>query len=101
MKAVCAVLLCAMLSITIRSRAVPLSGQVKENLANNAVVGARVTLFSPDLRIFREQRIDLAGRYSLNLIAEGNYRLGIAAIGFEYQERAVSVSNLPVTNNFM
>ena len=79
---------------------VPLSGEVKESLGNNAVVGGRVTLFSADLRLFREQRTDLSGRYSLPLVAEGNYRLGVAAVGYEYQERPVTVSNAPVTNNF-
>ena len=78
----------------------PISGQVKENAGNNAVVGARVTLFTPDLRLFREQRTDLSGRYSLGFVAEGNYRLGVAAIGFEYQETAITVGSVALTNNF-
>lgn len=86
--------------LVVTGRAVPLTGHVKESLGNNAVVGARVTLFSPDLRLFREQRTDGAGKYSLPLVAEGNYRLGVAAVGYDYQERAVTVSSAPVTNNF-
>src|SRR6266478_6919328 len=91
---------CALMMLILTGRGVPLSGQVKEALGNNAVVGARVTLFSPDLRLFQEQRTDAFGNYSLTLVAEGNYRLGVAAVGYEYQEREVAVSNVPVTNDF-
>src|SRR5215813_5600580 len=94
------VITCVALMVAAPSEAVPLSGQVKENFGNNAVVGARVTLFTSDLRLFREQRTDGLGRYSLGLVVEGNYRLGVAALGYDYQERVVTVSNLPITNDF-
>jgi hypothetical protein len=101
MKAGRVVLLCLALLTATTSEAVLLTGQVKESLGNNAVVGARVTLFNSDLRLFREQRTDLSGKYSFDLVAEGNYRLGIAALRYEYQERGVVVTNAPVTNNFV
>ena len=91
---------CALMVLIENGHAVPISGQVKEVPGNNAVVGVRITLFSPDLRLFREQRTDGFGKYSLPLVAEGNYRLGAAAVGYEYQEVALAVSNVPVTNNF-
>jgi hypothetical protein len=81
-------------------RAVPLTGVVKESSSINAIVGARVTLFTPDLRLFREQRSDAQGNYSFSYVAEGTYRLGVTALNYEYQERSVTVSNAPVTNAF-
>src|SRR5712691_8582426 len=101
MKAVRAALgmFCLMVLIMTGS-AVPLSGRVLQNLGSNSVVGARVTLFTPDLRIFREQRTDGSGTFQFSYIAEGTYRLGVAALNYEYQERTVVVSNAPVTNVF-
>ena len=60
-----------------------------------------MTLFTPDLKIFREQRTDAAGNYSFSYVAEGTYRLGVSALNYEYQERSVTVSNTPVTNDFL
>src|SRR6266850_3003237 len=91
---------CALMVLGVNGRAVPISGHVTEALGSNAVVGARVMLFSSDLRLFREQRSDGQGNYSFTVVAEGNYRLGVAALGYEYQERALTVSNTAVTNNF-
>src|SRR5436309_10253865 len=91
---------CCLMVLVVAGKAVTISGQVKEALGNSVVVGARVTFFSPDLRLFREQRTDALGKYSFGYIAEGNYGLGVAAVGYEYQERAVTISNIPVTNNF-
>ena len=101
MKAGRVVLLCLALFGAMRCGAVPLSGRVKENLGNNSVVGARVTLFTQDLRLFREQRSDGQGSYSFGYVVEGTYRLGVAGLNYEYQERSVTVSNAPVTNNFV
>src|SRR6266478_1203066 len=91
---------CALILLIESGRAMPISGRVIEALGNNAVVGARVTLFSSDLRLFREQRTDGFGRYSLPFVAEGSYRLGVVAVGYEYQEVAVVVSNAPMTHVF-
>src|SRR5882672_1268421 len=91
---------CALMVLGVNGRAVPISGHVTEALGSNAVVGARVMLFSSDLRLFREQRSDGQGNYSFTVVAEGNYRLGVAALGYEYQERALTVWNVAVTNNF-
>src|SRR6266542_483160 len=90
----------ALMGLIVTGKAVPISGQVNDTLGNAALTNARVTFFTPDLRLFREQRTDAFGKYSLTLVAEGNYRLGVAAVGYEYQERPVAISNVPVTNNF-
>src|SRR5438034_2951191 len=92
---------CALMLLVVDGKAMPISGQVKEALGNSTVAGARVTLFSPDLRLFREQRTDALGNYSFGYVAAGNYWLGVAAVGYEYQERAVTISDIPVTNNFI
>jgi hypothetical protein len=83
------------------ARAVPVSGQLRESPSSNVIAGARVTLFTPDLRFFREQRSDGSGNFKFDYIGAGNYRIGIAAIGYEYQESAVTVSNVPVSDDFL
>ncbi len=70
-------------------------------MTSNAVAGARVTLFTPSLQLFREQRSRSDGRFQFDYVGEGDYRLGVAAMGFEYQERSLSVSNVAVTQNFI
>ena len=88
--------------IAVFGRAVPITGVVSDSSPSNAVVaGARVMLFTPDLQLFREERSDAQGSYSFNYVPEGMYRLGVAALDYEYQERSVVVSNAQViTNNF-
>ncbi|MDB6111266.1 MAG: hypothetical protein JWR69_3016 [Pedosphaera sp.] len=81
-------------------QAVSVSGQIRESASSYAIPGARVTLFSADLRFFREQRSDAVGNFQIGYIGEGTYRLGVAALGYEYQERTVTVSNTPVTLSF-
>ena len=45
-----------------RVNAVPISGEVHDNSSGNAIVTARVTLFTSDLRFFRDQRSTGAGK---------------------------------------
>lgn len=71
---------------------VSITGRV-QNASSNAVAGARVTLFTSDLRYFEEERSGADGRFEFQYVAEGGYRLGVAGLRHEYQERAVSVSN--------
>jgi hypothetical protein len=60
----------------------------KVTLASSAapVAGARVTLFTPSLSFFREVRTSAGGRYALADVPAGSYRLGVAALGLDYQE---------------
>src|SRR5438876_12423850 len=77
--------------------AVPVAGTVRNMSTSQPISGARVTLFSADLGSFREQRTQTSGSYEFDYIGEGNYRLGVAAPGYEYQERGLSGSNVAVS----
>jgi len=57
-------------------------------------------LFTKDLRFFREQRSDAQGSFQFNYIGEGTYQLGVASLGYDYQERTLTVSNVPVISGF-
>ena len=100
MKAVGVVCALVTLFAAMSSKGVPVTGRVEDVSSSNAVGGARVTLFTTDLRLFREQRSDGQGNFTFSYVAEGSYRLGVAAVGYDYQEREVTITNLGVTNNF-
>jgi hypothetical protein len=57
--------------------------------AGAVIRNARVTLFSADTVLFREARVTSGEPYRFEPLAHQEYRLGIAARGFEYQERTV------------
>lgn len=80
--------------------AVPVSGLVIDSLGAQGVTNARVTLFSADLQYFRETRTQSDGRFEFRYVGSGTYSLGVAALNYNYQERAVNVAALPVTNLF-
>ena len=74
---------------------VSISGRVQD-VSSNAVAGARVTLFTvftTDIGYFEEERTDVAGRFEFQYVPAGAYRLGVAALGHEYQEQTISASN--------
>src|SRR5438128_12251856 len=52
------------------------------------VANARITLFIPSLSFFREVRTGTDGAYSMSTVPTGQYSLGVAARGLEYQEVA-------------
>lgn len=64
------------------------------------VVNARITLFTPDLAFFREARADGAGLYTFDDVPPGMYQLGACALGLEYSESTVNVSDPGITQNF-
>ena len=78
-----------------------LTGRVTENSASNVVSAARVTMFTSDLQLFREVRSAVDGTFSFPLVGLGTYRVGVAALGYEYQETSVNVTGLAVTVNFV
>jgi hypothetical protein len=55
------------------------------------VAGARVTLFLPDLSLFRETRTDPDGEFDIDGVQPGQYWLGVAAPGYGYSETAAVV----------
>lgn len=67
---------------------------------NLPVAEARVTLFTPDLLFFREARTDTNGMGAFSLLGEGEYRLGVTAMDFDYQEITVAVTDTGVTQSF-
>jgi galactose oxidase-like protein/carboxypeptidase family protein len=89
------VLLCGYAAV-----AVPVSGTVIEALGGPGIENARVTLFSADLQYFREARTRSDGTFEFQYVGSGTYRLGVAAINYDYQERALIVDALSVTNLF-
>lgn len=55
------------------------------------VANARVTLFTPGLEAFFETRALGDGSYSMDRIVPGKYELGVAAVGYEYEQIGVNV----------
>src|SRR6266508_4271941 len=81
-------------------RASQVTGQLTNAANGNAIAAARVTLFTSDLRLFHETRSDIAGDFSFERVGFGSYRLGVAALGYEYNEATLSVTGLVVSVNF-
>jgi galactose oxidase-like protein/carboxypeptidase family protein len=75
-------------------------GTVREARSFQLVAGARVTVFVPSLGFFREARTDVRGRFTIQPVPDGSYRLGVAARDFEYQERDVTLSGSAVATDF-
>lgn len=100
MKSLVVVWLVLIVAAAACARASQVTGQISDSSTSNAVVGARVTLFTPDLQFFRETRSDTDGTYAFNLVGMETYRLGVAAVGREYQEVSISVTGLVATMNF-
>jgi hypothetical protein len=84
--------LAAFVALCLAAHGVSIVGMVQDG-SSSGVAGARVTLFTPELRYFEEERTGADGRFEFQYVAAGNYRLGVAALRYEYQERSVSVSN--------
>ncbi len=72
------------------SWAATLTGSIDDGV--NPVATARVTLFDDSLTTFLETRSDAAGGWSLIGAPTGNYRLGVAARGFEYVEIPITIT---------
>lgn len=84
---------------TARAAALP-SVQGRVTNASSPVANARVTLFTPNLAVFREARTDNFGRYAIKYPGFGVFRVGVAAVGSDYQEVELVVEDLPVTLDF-
>src|SRR5687768_11589732 len=92
---------CVLLLIaSVRATAVPVSGNVFFGGTMVPVTNARVTLFTMNLQFFREVRTATSGAFLFQHVGEGSYRLGVAARGFEYVERALAISNTAAATNF-
>lgn len=80
--------------------AVSVTGRISDSATLSSIAQARVTLFTPDLQYFREARTDSSGNFQFSDIASGTHQLGVAARGYEYQERSVALSIPSVSENF-
>ena len=90
--------LCALVALTSHATAGSVSGTV---IADEAPVpNARVTLFVPTLEQFFEQRTDARGGYAFGNVPLGEYRLGVAAVSYEYQEVEASVKDTHLIVDF-
>lgn len=67
-----------------------IAGRVQELGTLLPVAGARLTLFRPDLAFFREVRSDANGAFLFTGVPPGTYRLGAAALRFDYAEVEVA-----------
>ncbi|MBA3709283.1 MAG: carbohydrate-binding protein, partial [Planctomycetes bacterium] len=68
-----------------------------------SVANARMTLFSGSVGSpsgFREVRANASGSYAFTNVAAGTYQLGAEALGYQYQQVAVSVGTSSVTRTF-
>lgn len=75
------------------------SGTVSGTPGMAAISGARVTLFTPNLKFFREVRSDAGGNFQFANVPAGRYRVGASAPGRAYNESALTVSGIAVTRS--
>ena len=80
------------------ARAASVCGVVRAG--GKSVEQGRVTLFVPSLDPFLETRTQSDGSYTLEEVAAGVYRLGVAAPGYQYEEIEIIVVRTPVVHNF-
>jgi len=81
--------------------AATVSGEVRHAATPNApIANARVTIFDTSLSFFSETRTDAAGAYSIETVPGGMYRIGCAALDFEYVEQVVSVGSGTMLQDF-
>lgn len=81
--------------------AATVSGEVRRAAApHESVPNARVTVFDASLSFFSEARTDALGMYSVPSVHSGTYQIGCAAVGFEYEEAAVTVGTEPLQRDF-
>ena len=64
------------------------------------VAGARVTLFFPSLSEFFETRTAADGSFAFVGIPDGAMQLGVAAVGYDYEQVTVDVSAVPWQQDF-
>ncbi len=78
-----------------------LVGSIRQSaVPQNVVLNARMTLFTPDLTFFREARSGASGDYTFADVPPGTYRLGCAAVGFDYVETEAAVPAAGGTQDF-
>ncbi len=65
------------------------------------VAGARVTLLVTSLAEFFETRTTADGSFGFTRIPDGAMQLGVAAVGYDYQEVTVDVSGVPWQQDFV
>ena len=79
--------------------AATLAGVVTQEVGG-PIAGARVTVATPDVTFFRDTRTDGVGQYAIPGVPPGLYTLAASALGFEYEETAVTVGTLDVMRDF-
>lgn len=89
----------AILSLRQALHAETISGLVTDTATSAPIAEARVTLFSTDLRFFREVRTSADGRYNFTLVSDGSYQLGVAALRRAYAEQTLTVGAAALTRN--
>ena len=67
---------------------------------NDAIANARLTVFDATLSFFMEARSGASGNYSIANVPAGTYKIGCAALRFEYIEQSLSVGPGDIQRNF-
>ncbi len=75
-------------------------GTVTVQASGAPVASARVTVFRPDLSLFREARSLSDGTYLIAGLPAGTVSLGVAARGYAYDEVVVNISGGVSTRDF-
>ncbi len=83
----------------ISAHAATISGTISGAPGMAAINGARVTLFTPNLKFFREVRSDASGEFRFAAVPAGTYQLGASAAGRAYRKFALTVSGVAVTRS--
>jgi len=86
-------------SSAVAAHAAKVSGLVSAAPAGVPIVSARVTLFTPNLRFFREVRSNADGAFEFANVPSGTYQIGASAAGREYREATLVVSGAVVTRS--
>ncbi|MCH8824865.1 MAG: DUF1929 domain-containing protein [Planctomycetes bacterium] len=77
-------------------------GSVSGTISSGAspISDARVTLFTKSLTVFLETRSDNNGEYFFDPQSKGQHLLGVAAVGYDYEQVMADVSATPLDVDF-
>lgn len=89
------------LDVSMAPRTSSLGGVVRQSGSFAPLPNVRMTLFRSDLSFFRETRTNTGGAYLFPQLPSGSYQLGAAVPGADYSERAVTILNGRLMENFI
>jgi hypothetical protein len=91
----------AILAVPSFVAAATVTGEVRRaSPPDDAIANARVTVFSESFSFFAEARSDAPGVYSIANVPSGTYKIGCAALRFEYVEQSLTVGEGNLQRDF-